>query len=147
GPERSLGFVTLPAGQDPDDLIRAKGRAALDALLASPEPLVDRLWRHELEAGPLRTPEQRAGLRRRLLDHVSAIGDPDVRDQYRAEWLARFDALSPRRPERRFVPGARGPFAPPRPTSDAAKAVGRTGLDPEWGRVVLAGLLRFPELI
>jgi DNA primase len=147
GPERSLGFVTLPAGQDPDDLIRSKGRAALDALLESPEPLVDRLWRHELEAGPLRTPEQRAGLRRRLLDHVSAIGDPDVRDQYRAEWLSRFDALSPRRPERRFVPGARGAFVPPRPTTEAAKAVGRAGLDPEWSRVALAGLLRFPDVI
>jgi DNA primase len=50
GPERSLGFVTLPPGQDPDDLVRAGGRAALDALLASPEPLVERLWRYEREA-------------------------------------------------------------------------------------------------
>ena len=37
GPGRSLGFVTLPAGQDPDDLVRAGGRAALDALLERPE--------------------------------------------------------------------------------------------------------------
>ena len=62
GPGRSLGFVTLPAGQDPDDLIRAGGRAALEALLETPEPLVDRLWRHELAAEPLATPEQSAGL-------------------------------------------------------------------------------------
>src|SRR3546814_3520816 len=27
-PGRSLGFVTLPPGQDTDDLLRAKGRAA-----------------------------------------------------------------------------------------------------------------------
>src|SRR5688572_19389009 len=67
GPGRALGFVTLPPGQDPDDLVRARGREAFEALLDQPEPLVDRLWRHELEAAPLRTPEQRAGLRRRLM--------------------------------------------------------------------------------
>src|SRR3954471_2217649 len=92
GPARSLGFVTLPAGQDPDDLLRASGRAALDALLDRPEALVEKLWRHEVEADPLATPEQRAGLRRRLLDHVGAISDPDVREQYRFELLARFNA-------------------------------------------------------
>jgi DNA primase len=29
GPGRSLGFVTMPAGQDPDDLVRSGGRAAV----------------------------------------------------------------------------------------------------------------------
>lgn len=48
GPGRSLSFATLPAGQDPDDLLRAKGRGALEALLDSAEPLVDRLWRLSL---------------------------------------------------------------------------------------------------
>jgi len=146
GPERSLGFVTLPAGQDPDDLVRAGGRAALDALLASPEPLVERLWRHEREAEPLATPEQRAGLRRRLMDHVGAIADGHVRDQYRAEFLRRYDALTPARPPWR--PGAGGRFVPPpRPASAEAKAVGRTGLSLDLARAVLQGLVRFPALI
>ena len=121
-PGRSLGFVTLPPGQDPDDLIKASGRAAFDALLETPESLVERLWRHELDAEPLKTPEQKAGLRRRLMDHVGAIGDPDVRDQYRAEFLRRFEALtaSQRKP---WTPGPRGRFVPPpRPTSAAAKS-------------------------
>jgi len=152
-PGRSLGFVTLPAGEDPDDLIRARGRAAFDALLESPEPLVDRLWRHECEAAPLATPEQRAGLRRRLMEHVAAIGDPDVRDQYRAEWLARFDALT--RPPRARPPAGRGAgprrfgrgLAPPPPPPTEARTLGRTGLDPDVGRAVLAGLMRFPALI
>lgn len=148
GPERSLAFATLPAGQDPDDLIRAGGRAALEALLRSPEPLVDRLWRHELEAESLTTPERRAGLRRRLMDHASAIGDQDVRDQYRAEFLARFDALMPRRPERsghRF--DRRAPFVPLRPVSTGAKEMSRSGVDPNLVRAVLRGLVRFPALI
>ena len=35
GPERTLRFVALPAGQDPDDLVRSGGREAIEALLAS----------------------------------------------------------------------------------------------------------------
>ncbi|MFN3944025.1 MAG: DNA primase [Allosphingosinicella sp.] len=157
GPGRSLGFVTLPAGQDPDDLLRARGRAALEELLERPEPLVERLWRHESEAEPLATPEQRAGLRRRLLDHVGAIGDPDVRDQYRSDLLARFDALTrPARPQWQRGQGgqARGGQMrggrwqpPPRPASAEAKAVGIGGLAPQMARAVLAGLLRHPEVI
>ena len=34
GPERTLRFVELPAGQDPDDVVRAGGRDAFEALLA-----------------------------------------------------------------------------------------------------------------
>src|SRR5918993_3405923 len=92
-PERTLRFVALPTGQDPDDLVRSGGREAVEALLASPEPLVERLWRHEVEAAPLDTPEARAGLKQRLIEHVSAIGDPNVRMLYRDEWLRKFDAL------------------------------------------------------
>src|SRR3954471_24918300 len=103
GPDRSLAFVTLPAGQDPDDLIRAKGRSGFEALLESADPLVERLWRHESTSEPIATPEQKAGLRRRLLDHVSAIADPDVREQYRSDLLARFDALV-RPPRREWTP-------------------------------------------
>ena len=159
GPGRSLDFVTLPAGQDPDDLIRAGGRAAFQALLDSPESLVDRLWRYERDAEPRTTPEQRAGLRRRLMDHVGTIHDPDVREQYRHELMSRFNALTlPQQERRPWVPGpARGGFGggraggrfppPPRPTTAEAKALGRTGLSPELTRAVLVGLARFPALI
>ena len=148
-PGRSLGFVTLPAGQDPDDLIRARGRAALDALLEQPESLVDRLWRHEREAEPLTTPEQRAGLRKRLLDHAATIQDADTREQYRAEFLARCAALTPARPA--WKPGARAGqrpgFAPSRPASAEARSVGRTGLEGQLAHAILLGLARFPAMI
>ena len=150
GPARSLAFVTLPAGQDPDDLIRASGRAALDALVEQPETLVDKLWQHELHAEPLTTPEQKAGLRRRLSDHASAVSDPDVREQYRFELLKRFNALT--LPQRQWTgrPSfhrGKGFVPPPRPTSPEARSVGRTGLSPQLGRAVLQGLVRFPALI
>jgi DNA primase len=151
GPGRSLGFVTMPAGQDPDDLIRAGGRAAFEALLETPESLVDRLWRHERDAEPLTTPEQKAGLRRRLMDHVGSIQDPDVREQYRFELMGRFNALTlpqrERRPWSQRPPGGGRFPPPPRPTTAEAKALGRTGLSPELTRAVLVGLARFPALI
>ena len=153
-PGRSLSFVTMPAGQDPDDLIRSGGRAAIEALLESPEPLVDRLWNHEVAAEPLTTPEQRAGLKQRILDHVGTIGDPSVRDQYKSELMERFFQLTrPQRqwspaPQRQWTPGSQRPrFAPPRPVSSAAKGVAGGSLDLHWARRVLRGLLAFPDLI
>lgn len=149
GPDRSLGFVALPAGQDPDDLVRSQGRPALDSLLDRPEALVDRLWNHELAAEPLSTPEQKAGLRHRLFDHVSAIRDPHVREQYRSELLGRFNALTAPPPRRPWTPGGpgRGRFEPRRPVSDQAKALASGGISPKTARSVLHGLLRFPGLV
>lgn len=150
GPGRSLGFVTLPAGQDPDDLVRAAGRAALDALLESPASLVDTLWRHELEAEPLSTPEQKAGLRRRLSDHASAILDGDVREQYRFELLKRFNALTlPQRQwEKRPAPGRGGRFVPPSPglapTTRVAAAQQQVG---KYAAGVLRGLMKNPQVL
>ena len=37
-PERTLRFVALPSGQDPDDLVRTGGKDAVEALLAAPSP-------------------------------------------------------------------------------------------------------------
>jgi DNA primase len=73
GPERTLRFVALPAGQDPDDVVKAGGRVAIEALLGAAEPLVERLWRHERDLAPLDTPEARAGLKQRLLNHAATI--------------------------------------------------------------------------
>ncbi len=150
GPGRSLGFVTMPPGQDPDDLLRSKGRPALEALLDRPEALVDRIWREEVAAEPIGTPEQKAGLRRRLLDHASTIADPDVREQYRSEFMTRFNELT--RPKQREwsrngpARGGRG-FVPQRQASAQAKALGSAGLGAQWSRAVLQGLLRHPGII
>jgi DNA primase len=88
-----------------------------------------------------------------LLDHVGTIGDGDVRDQYRSDWINRFNALNPatqRRPwvQRAWSPKPGGRFVPPpRPASAQAKQVGESGLNPELGHAVLQGLARFPALI
>lgn len=146
-PAKSLAFATLHKGQDPDDVVQKGGARAMEALLAEPEPLVDRLWRSEAEAAPLRTPEDRAGFRQRLNNHAQAIGHGDVRGQYLAEFRARFDAqFTPASlPRGRFMPGQR--FQPERPLSNKTRSIGGGGVAPVFARAILAGLLRHPSMI
>ncbi|KQR81401.1 DNA primase [Sphingomonas sp. Leaf343] len=148
-PGRSLSFVTLPEGQDPDDLVKQGGPAAMEALLAKPEPLVERLWQSEVAAEPLDTPEQRAGLKRRLSDLANSIADPNVKSEYLAEFRRRADAqVTPQR--KPFVPFQRGkqPWRPgPLPVTQDAKAVRAAGIDRVLAKAVLAGLIRHPAEI
>lgn len=99
-PGKSLRFVTLPEGKDPDDLVRSGGADALHRLADSAAPLVDVLWRSEVEAAQLTTPEGRAALRQSVLDRVAAIGNRTVLELYRREFLERFDQLTGRSPAR-----------------------------------------------
>jgi DNA primase len=153
GPERTLSFCTVPAGQDPDDLISASGRAAMDALLDAAEPLVDKLWAYERDLAPLTTPEERAGLKQRLQQHAASIGDRSLAQLYREEWLARFEALTAR-PRASFTPQRRGQwvkgkgFVPPEPpASGAARAIGSGGIDKPTARAILTGLSLYPDAI
>src|SRR3546814_2837800 len=72
-PGFSLAFAALPAGQDPDDLVRAKVAEGFAAILGDAQPLVERLWAHEVAAAPLATPEERAALKTRSEEHTSVL--------------------------------------------------------------------------
>ncbi|PZU13212.1 MAG: DNA primase [Citromicrobium sp.] len=157
-PGKSLAIVRLPAGLDPDDLIRQQSRAALDALLAAPASLIDTLWAFECDAQPLLTPEDKAGLKERLLAQVDAIQHPDIKALYRRELLERFSAFAfPPRPPREWPPRGgkpgtwqRGVARPPVPSPAHAAALGRAaggGLRDHLESAVFAGLLRFPDQI
>jgi DNA primase len=154
GPERTLRFIELPTGQDPDDVVNTGGRKALEALFAEPEPLVDRLWRHELQAQPLTTPEARAGLRQRLIEHSQAIGDQALARLYRDEWLRRFhDEVTPARPafqpRQPFRSNQRGKgWVPPKPPAGPVpRAIAATGIDRAFARALVLGFVNFPEAL
>ncbi|MFI4988747.1 MAG: toprim domain-containing protein, partial [Alphaproteobacteria bacterium] len=115
-PGKSLRFVRLPAGEDPDTLLQQQGPAALRELLAAARPLVDLVWELEVASQPADTPERKARLKERIELTVRRIADDAVQRGYRQELWARFrqrfDAAPEkggfaRREERR--PGARGP--------------------------------------
>ena len=94
-PGKSLRFALLPAGQDPDDLIRAGGKEAMAAVLAAARPLVDMLWARETEAGVFDTPERRAALESKLREIARAIADEGVRRHYLQAFAERVAAFFP----------------------------------------------------
>jgi DNA primase len=153
-PMRSLGIVRLPAGLDPDDLIKAQGKSAMERLLASPASLIETLWTFERDAQPLTTPEAKAGLKARLTAHVETIADPEIKALYRRELSERFSAFAypPRAPRPPIKPGHRGPWrgiaATPPGLSDAARErlSGLVAGGQRQGllQAVIAGLTRFP---
>jgi DNA primase len=152
GPERTLRFVELPSGQDPDDVINAGGREAFEALLANAEPLDAKLWRHEVEAEPLTTPEAWASLKQRLIAHASTIGHADLGRMYREDWLNRFYEL--RRPagqqggnwsapQRKS--GRKSWNPPPAPVGNDARAIASSGIDAPTARALMLGFANYPE--
>ena len=122
-PGKSFKFAIVTGGKDPDDILREHGAAALKAQLAATTPFIDALFTRERDAGPLETPENRAGLKQRLRAAAKAIADGDLASAYRDALLSRLDKLfeSPRRmaPVGRQAPSGRkwNRFAPDPPTS------------------------------
>ena len=123
GAGRSLRFALMPAGQDPDDVVRAGG-AGGDRRRCSPPR-----GRSSTCSGAARpraqvldSPERRAALDARLRAHLARIADPALRGHWEREIRARRAALfaPPPRPRRdrpppaRRAPGRGGASARPR---------------------------------
>ncbi len=88
-PGKSIGFVLLPDGLDPDDLIRARGSQAMADLLAQPLPLSEMLWQRERDAEALDTPERQAGLEARLVAAARQVQHAGVRAAYERDLKTR----------------------------------------------------------
>jgi DNA primase len=154
-PGKSLLFAALPEGQDPDDLVRSGGRAAITDVLSLARPLAEVLWTRETEAGRFDTPERRAGLEARLGQITAAIPD-SVRKYYRQDLEQRLrnlfapavDAYAGRREPRGRFPqrGSRGrqppannsPVASPRLSASSIVRGYRTALPPREALILLA---------
>lgn len=154
-PGRGLRFALLPAGKDPDDLIRSEGPGAMRAALDAAIPMVELLWRREIEGRVFDSPERRAGLDRRLRTLLSRIGDANLRGHWEAALRERRAQLfGPAPAPRRGGPRRAGGFgaAPVLGPSVSAKesALARAG-GPEGearGReaALLLALLNHPAL-
>jgi DNA primase len=134
-PGKSLRFALLPEGQDPDDLVRSGGRAAVAEVLGSARGLADMLWVRETEAATFDTPERRAALEKRMNELAASIGDDAVRKYYRQDLETRLQGMfSPsvpsnagRNTQRRWPPTDRWPrrggrFAAPQTAAREALA-------------------------
>jgi DNA primase len=165
GPGKSLRFALLPEGQDPDDLIRLSGPAALAEHLKDTRPLADMLFLRETDEQGFDTPEQRAALERRLSEAVGKIADEPLRRHYQADMKRRLSAFFGDERERSargyfgakqaFGAQRRGaPFPPRGPRMGVAEAplapqskLGRKARLPARETMILAITLGHPELI
>lgn len=166
-PGRSLRFVLLPEGLDPDDVVTRQGAAAMQAYLDAPVPLADILWSAETGRTPLDTPERRAGLEQRLTALTAAIVDPAVRKHYQndmrqrisdrfrppavAAKSAQFSALKTRWPQgggRPFPPlTGVGPASTELKRSHLAGYGGNTNPGTRRERIILLTILNHPVLL
>lgn len=145
---RSLRFCLLPEGQDPDDLLRAKGAGDMGDLIAGARPLSALLWDRETAAANFDSPERRAALDRRLRELLGKIPDPDVRNHYVTDFKRlRGTLFGTGTPRRRFMAGK--PMAPSGPTTGTRQSL-LAGKDAGLHlreAVILSVILRHPALI
>ncbi len=83
----------LPAGEDPDSLLRVAGRGAMQSVLDQAKPMIDVLWALALEGRRLQTPEDRAEAGRAVRQKVGMIRDESLRGLYQDEVEKRLAAL------------------------------------------------------
>ena len=79
---KSLRFAIMPEGKDPDDLLRAEGVEAVQAVLDQAIPMVRLLWRRETEGRVFDSPERKAALDKSLREKIKLIRDPSIRQHY-----------------------------------------------------------------
>jgi len=134
-PDRSLMLARLPAGEDPDTLVRRRGTDSMRSVLDTAVPLAEALF-DLLREGGHTTPEQRAAFRTRLEGAARRIPDKALANEYRRTLLDRYFAT--RNSNSHKPAGAR---ALPRP----APAINAVSI--ERSRILTAILLRHPILL
>ena len=162
---QGLRFAVLPGGQDPDDLLKAEGAAAMQAVLDAARPMVALLWSREIEGQVFDSPERKAALDKRLRAAIAKIKDPGLRAHYGEDIKAlRWELFrqgrkpaerAPRTPFQPFQPGRGGrpgrdvPAVPTEATraSLLARAPEDRAVIDLRIEVVLATLILHPDLI
>ncbi|WP_417451010.1 DNA primase [Kordiimonas sp.] len=86
---KSLRFIIMPDGEDPDSLVQKEGRQAIERLIDSASPLVNVLWTNLTTAVASDTPERRAGLEKKIFGALSEIEDENIKKLYQSEFRSR----------------------------------------------------------
>lgn len=154
---QSLRFALMPEGMDPDDVLKSKGRGAMQKLLDAAIPMVQLLWRRETEGKSFDSPERKAALDKALREKIKLIADPSIRAHYgQAIKDMRWDLFSTRKPKTQR--GPRAPMAkgqtpwerqlsPTATSKSSALGAGAAAEDDIRVSVILATILATPAVL
>ena len=132
-PGLSLDFVVLPAGQDPDDVLRSEGAEALAEMLHQSQPLVNVLWQNVFTPQAMASPDAKAAFRTEIDHLVDTIANPTIRNYYGSELQGRRIRVEREDWEARFQP-ERGPRGGDRASRSGWRAAGGRGSGQGRGR-------------
>ncbi|WP_237212820.1 DNA primase [Falsiroseomonas oryziterrae] len=145
--ERTLRFVTLPNGEDPDTLLLKGGSRAFEALLKAPRKIEDVLWGLIQEAAPGAGVTARGKQKSEIFRFSRLITDRSLADALREELLSRWNSGRP---------GSRGSGArnsghsalqPRRPMNVPRPAITSERTRMAQGAALMAITLRHPWLL
>ncbi len=139
--DKGLRFAVLPAGEDPDSLIRARGRAAMQNLIKEAAQLGEFLWQGLSSAVNFQQPEAVSGLKQQCDELAGRCNDPYLRSSYRQFWRdqiwqAQRSATQHKRGFGKFQKPIATPTTAPRSDGSNMRV-----------RIILAAMLRYPLLI
>ncbi|MBP3545954.1 MAG: DNA primase [Alphaproteobacteria bacterium] len=145
-PGYSLKYVFLPDKMDPDEFLKSKGAEEYEKAITSTMPLADLLWKKNLQAQPIDTPEQKAKFEKNIYEEIAKITDEKVRGYYLQDIKNRIYAelrggASPKPYEnKKTAPNSRQP-------KKKENLVVKYGLDEKVARFILSAFVCHPELI
>lgn len=149
-PGRSVNFIFMPDGEDPDSLIKGQGAAGFQKAMAQSVPLFDFLWNSYTQGRNLKTPELKAGVKAQLEDEVAKIAHKDVQSYYKSQLSRKISDFFFSRSD--FGNGNRGGSWKNKPQA------GRSGMIPVkprspyaqvktlFPKVLLAGVINHPHI-
>ena len=150
-PGKTLRFVGLPAGEDPDSLVQSRGADGFRHIMGSARQLADVIWQTESSASPHDTPERRADLERRINGRIAVIADEGVKYHYQQSFRQRLRDLffQPRGGPGRSAGQMGGKWGPKKPV--LAPGLGARGdigaMKAMQERALIATLINHPDLI
>ena len=138
---KNAQFLFLPDGEDPDDFVRKRGKAAFERALQAAVPLSEFLLSELTAAHAPTSAEGRAALVAAAKPHLAQLQAPILATVLRKR-LAELAGLSDA--DVRALTGGDAPRAQPRRATPATRASGRRG--PSLARELIQAVLLQPEL-
>ncbi|UTW54946.1 DNA primase [Kordiimonas sp. SCSIO 12610] len=157
-PGKSLRFVFMPDGDDPDTLVQREGKGAIERKIDEAEPLVNMLWRELNEGIVTDTPERRAGFEKKVFGRLSEIQDENVKKLYQSEFRNRIwqQFKSKRQSNNAAYQRRTGAYGKPMPFSHSTGLLGKTALGKGTGtgpvtdrlqQLLVLAVLNHPEIL